>query len=76
MLLKANLLIPNRIKKPIQNPTMRWIFQLFEGVNFATIYSDGVLKLFTASLNELRTEVVELLGGNVFKIYHSSQIKG
>lgn len=26
--------LPNQIEKPVQNPTLRWIFQLMEGIWF------------------------------------------
>lgn len=30
---KAKQTIPNQINKPIANPTLRWVFQCFEGIN-------------------------------------------
>jgi G:T/U-mismatch repair DNA glycosylase len=28
--------VPNQLKQPIDRPTMRWIFQCFEGMSLAT----------------------------------------
>ena len=51
---KTNETIPNQINKPTATPTMRWVFQCFEGINFVqteelydktNIYLDGFDKL-------------------------------
>ena len=45
---------PNQINKPIQNPTMRWIFQLFEGINYVTLTINGVTTKIIEGVNAIR----------------------
>lgn len=61
---KANVTIPNQINQSIQNPTLRWVFQCFEGVNLVqldtheqhdSVYIDG--------MNEVRNVVIQQLAG-------------
>jgi transposase len=33
--------VPDQVGKETQTPTMRWIFQLFEGIDLLIIYQDG-----------------------------------
>lgn len=70
-----NLLIPNQLNKPIQNSTMRWVFQLFEGVDFVTVTLDNVQKPFIKGLNGVRRLIVTLLGGHTFNTYIQDQLK-
>jgi transposase len=68
--------VPNQLKKPTKKPTMRWIFQLFEGLNFVKIDLDGIQKAFIDGLNSIRLQIVTLLGGHILKIYQTSWTKG
>lgn len=47
--------IPNQIKQPIQRPTMRWVFQILEGINHVVIRDGKQLKVMLEGLNELYT---------------------
>lgn len=67
---------PNQIKKEIKNPTMHWIFQLFEGINYVMINLDGVTTKIIQGLNHLRNRVIGLLSPNVQKIYQISTSPG
>ena len=41
--LKAeNETLPNQINKPIQNPTLRWIFQIMEGISVVKLYENVI----------------------------------
>jgi transposase len=51
--------LPNQKGKPIQNPTLRWVFQLFVGIHLLLIQGVQVLVL---NLNNLHRQVVGLLG--------------
>lgn len=31
-----NETLPNQLEKPVQNPTLRWIFQIMEGISFVS----------------------------------------
>lgn len=63
--------LPNQINKPIQNPTMRWIFQLFEGINYVTVVIENVTTKVVEGINPLRSHVIELLSPNVQAIYQN-----
>jgi transposase len=74
ILLKSTL--PNQINKPIQNPTMRWIFQLFEGINYVTINIGNTITKVIEGLNPLRARVIGLLSPNVQEIYQIFTVTG
>lgn len=61
--------IPNQIKQPIQRPTMRWVFQILEGINHVVIRDGKQLKVMLEGLNDLRRKILSLLGNSVAKIY-------
>lgn len=69
-LLKSTL--PNQIKQPTARPTMRWIFQLFEGINYVTVTIKGTVNTLVEGLNELRIAVINMLGPAVQRIYKIS----
>lgn len=68
-LFASKLTVPNQINKEIQNPTMRWIFQLFEGIDIVTLEINGVIIKTISGLNELRQKIINLLGESVQQIY-------
>lgn len=65
-----NKTVPNQIKQSTQKPTMKWIFQLFEGIYFVIVSSGNVIKRLIEGLNELRISVIKLLGAAVKEIYN------
>jgi len=75
--LRANLkaqdeTLPNQIDKPIKNPTLRWVFQLFEGVHFITVTLKDKVRITIDRLNDLRQKILRLLGPTVCRIYQIS----
>lgn len=66
-LLKSTL--PNQINKPTATPTMRWIFQLFEGVNYVTVTTGDSVNHIIEGLTDLRLKIIGLLDGETQKIY-------
>ncbi len=67
-----NETIPNQIDQPVRRPTLRWIFQLFEGINFITLTFNDMIKTTVDRLNDLRLKILRLLGSAVCKIYQIS----
>ena len=68
---KVNETIPNQINTPTATPTMRWVFQCFEGINFVqnsevynktSIYLDG--------FDKLREKIIHLIGGHSLQLYN------
>jgi transposase len=67
-----NETLPNQLNKPIQNPTMRWIFQLFEGVSIVQFYEQNNLKpvrSVISNLNAVRLKIIRLFGSTACRLY-------
>jgi len=67
-----NETIPNQIDQPVRRPTLRWIFQLFEGINFITQTFNDMIKTTVDRLNDLRLKILRLFGPAVCEIYQIS----
>ena len=64
--------IPNQINKPVQNPTLRWIFQIMEGISVVCFFEKHILeptKKCITNLNHLRIKIINLFGETAQKIY-------
>jgi transposase len=61
--------VPNQSKKTTQNPTMKWIFQMFEGVIMSATEIDGQTSLQIANLRESLRIVLEILGKECMSKY-------
>jgi transposase len=69
---KNNETLPNQLYKEIQNPTMRWIFQIMEGVNIIQFFQDRIIepiKEIITNLNELRKKIIRLFGNTACRMY-------
>ena len=67
-----NETLPNQINKPVQNPTMRWIFQIMEGIGVIRFYEKNLskpIREMITNLNELRRKIIKLFGEPACKIY-------
>jgi transposase len=67
-----NETLPNQINKAIQNPTMRWIFQIMEGIGVIRFYEKNLRDLtreIISNLSELRRKIIRLFGGSACQIY-------
>ena len=69
--LKAlNTTIPNQLNKPTQTPTLRWVFQMFQGLDILLIYQNGhVVSRKLVNLRPVQQQVITLLGPQVQKCY-------
>ena len=63
---EKNLTLPNQLNKEIQNPTARWIFQIFFAIRM--VYISGVLHSVTG-VNSLHFKILDLLGDRYRKFY-------
>jgi len=63
--------IPNQINQPTNRPTMRWIFQLFEGVNLVLVQHQGSTISLLEGVTEIRQKIIDLLAGNTKEIYQN-----
>lgn len=71
-LMLLGLTFPNQIRKPVVNPTLRWIFQCFSGINYVTVEINGVVQCLVEGLKDIHIMIIKLLGGAVRKIYEFS----
>jgi transposase len=71
-LVKQQETLPNQLNKPIQNPTLRWIFQIMEGISVVRFYEKNIrnpVKVFIANLSDLRIKIINFFGRSAQKIY-------
>ena len=69
---KNNATIPNQLNKPIQNPTLRWVFQLMEGISIVRLAIDMTTNHYRqiiTGLNKLRKHILYHLGESVCAMY-------
>jgi transposase len=64
--------VPNQLNRPTNRPTMRWMFECFEGISLLTLPSPGGPQTLIHGLEPLHDLVLTLLGPAVSKIYESS----
>ena len=64
--------MPNQLKQPTIRPTMRWMFECFEGISVLTIPSATGSQRLVHGLEPLHRSVLTLLGPAVSQMYESS----
>jgi hypothetical protein len=63
--------VPNQLKQPTDRPTMRWMFQCFEGVSLVPFQPPhGPPQHNLAGLEPLHAQVAKLLGPHCEKLYN------
>jgi hypothetical protein len=66
--------IPSQVNKPTDRPTMRWVFQCFEGVDLLHIrHGPGPDVALELRLQPLHQQVLALLGPAYEQFYTSTQ---
>ncbi len=61
--------VPNQINKPTKRPTMRWIFQCFEGIDLLHIRMGSHWHTQVLGLQALHQKVLRLLGPPYTHLY-------
>lgn len=62
--------VPNQLKQPTDRPTMRWMFQCFEGISLVGFQLPvGPPQRDIAGLEPLHEQVIKLLGAHCEKLY-------
>jgi transposase len=64
--------IPNQINKPTARPTMRWIFQCFEGIELLHISTGSLTQSVVLRLQPLHRQILSLLGPTYLQFYFFS----
>jgi transposase len=61
--------LPNQIDIPTAKPTLRWIFQILDGVNRVIITINGSTQMLIEGVTDLRMKILRLFGPSVCRIY-------
>lgn len=64
--------LPNQLNKPIKNPTVRWIFQIMEGISIVRVVGEmtqGLVKEFVTNMTDLRKKIIRLFGDTACQLY-------
>ena len=64
--------IPDQVQKPTARPTMRWVFQCFEGIELLHVQTTTTSLLLVLRLQPVHRLILTLLGPLYEKIYHPS----
>ena len=64
--------LPNQIGQPGSRPTLRWVFQLLEGINRVTFSVQEHVQIVIEGLTALRRKILQLFGQKVCQIYQIS----
>jgi transposase len=61
--------VPNPINQPTKRPTLRWVFQLLEGIHRVRVTVPGQVYDLVEGLNEGKIKVLRLFGEGVCRLY-------
>jgi len=64
--------IPNQINQPTARPTLRWVFQLLEGIHRVRVTVQGTVHDLIEGLNEVQIKILRLFGEEVCRLYQIS----
>jgi transposase len=65
-----NETIPDQKGKPTQTPTLRWVFQVFEGLDVLSVWVDGrLISRQVMNLRPVHQKLIHLLGSHVQNCY-------
>jgi transposase len=64
--------LPNQINQPTQRPTLRWVFQLLEGIHRVQVSVQGQIHDLIEGLNQVQIKILQLFGQDVCQIYQIS----
>jgi transposase len=64
--------IPDQVQKPTARPTMRWVFQCFEGIELLHVQTAASSLVLVLRLQPVHDLILQLLGPLYEKIYHPS----
>jgi len=64
--------LPNQINQPTQRPTLRWVFQLLEGIHRVQVRVQGQIHDLIEGLNKVQIKILRLFGQDVCQIYQIS----
>ena len=71
-LARQNATMPNQINQPTQRPTLRWVFQLLEGIHRVRVMVQGQVHDLIEGLNDVQINILRLFGDEVCRLYQIS----
>jgi transposase len=71
-LARQNETIPNQINQPTQQPTLRWVFQLLDGIHRVQITVQDQVQDLIEGLNDIQVKILRLFGAEVCHLYQIS----
>ena len=64
--------IPNQIHQPTERPTLRWVFQLLEGMHRVRGMVQGQVHDLIEGLNDVQIKILRWFGDEVCRLYQIS----
>lgn len=64
--------LPNQKNKPIQNPTLRWVFQIMEGISVVEMDlagSESKKSRIVTNITPVRKKIIQLMGESACSLY-------
>ena len=64
--------VPNQIHQPTPSPTLRWVFQLLEGIHRVRMTVQDQVHDLIEGLNDVQIKILRLFGNEVCRLYQIS----
>jgi hypothetical protein len=64
--------VPNQINQPTMAPTLRWVFQLLEGIHCVRVTVQDQVHELIEGLNDVKIKILRLFGERVCCLYQIS----
>ena len=64
--------LPNQINQPTATPTLRWVFQLLDGIHRVQLFINDQWTTLIEGLTDLRRKILILFGPDVCRLYQIS----
>jgi transposase len=64
--------VPNQINQPTPSPTLRWVFQLLEGIHRVRMTVQDQVHDLIEGLNDVQIKILRLFGNEVCRLYQIS----
>jgi len=64
--------VPNQINQPTSTPTLRWVFQMLEGIHRVLLDVGEQVTCIMEGITDLRMKILQLFGQRVCQIYQIS----
>jgi len=57
--------VPNQINQPTPSPTLRWVFQLLEGIHRVRMTGQDQVHELSEGINDVQIKILRLFGNEV-----------